>query len=218
MNHVTLSVPQKNHLKRLAEVARRMVSAEKQEALSRIDEDDPDRVLKEARVNWKYYRIAESGGCRARVFTKNNAWTTETLQDRRNDRAQHRVEKEDSETSDEVAVPQPPIKVEATVEDSIPDGFLLNVTTGELMPKWEMTGSVRLPTIEAIRIFDGYSPEQRQRIFSSDQLPVMTLAEKSKQREEWYQRRAGNGARSSVEKPARSSGKRQPGNRTKTST
>ena len=218
VNHSKLSWPQKAHLKRLADVARRMVSAEKQEALSRIDEDDPDRVLKEARVHWKYYRIAESGGCRARVFTKNRAWTTETLQDRRSDRAKHRVEEASSEASDDVAVPEPSEEVESTVEDSIPQGFLLNAATGELIPRWEMTGSVRLPTIETIRIFDGYSPEQRQRILSPEPLPTMTLTEKSKCREEWLQRRAENRVHGSVEKPARSSGRRQPGNRSKVST
>jgi hypothetical protein len=172
VNPAELSDKQKSHLRRLVSVARGMVRAEKEEALAKIDPADPDLVLKQARVHKKFFRIAESGGCRARVFSKNRAWTEETLQDRREDRSIHR-----SAESEEV-VEQKTEHVAPKETEVVPPGWLLIRETGELIPKWVNVACVKLPTVADIQDFGSYTPEKLQRIFRPAPPRPLTWREK----------------------------------------
>jgi hypothetical protein len=206
VNHAELSGSQKGHLKRLVSVAREMVRAEKEEALIRIDPDDPDLVLKQARVHKKFFRIAESGGCRARVFSKNRAWTEETLQDRREARSNH-LSAESEDAGPEETKGEAPKETEV-----VPPGWLLIRETAELIPQWVNVACVKLPTVADLQDFGSYTPEKLQRIFRPDPLRPLSWLEKMRITSPDNDPPAKHGPE------LRKSGRRRPGDRSKAST
>lgn len=151
-NYPTLSKAQKAHHRMLANIARERLRPEKDAAYSRIADDDPERTLKQARVTKKFYRIAEAAGCRARVFSKNSAWTGTTLQDRRKQRSDHLRQTQSQAPTDS--------------EPVTPTGTVLDTTTGELIPEWEGVAFVRLTTIARIQLFESYAPCDLARMFA----------------------------------------------------
>lgn len=65
-----LSYKQSQHLTRIKQSCPEMIKPEYLAARNSVDSHDPDFKRKQARIVWKSYRIADSGGVRANVLEK----------------------------------------------------------------------------------------------------------------------------------------------------